>query len=364
MISGFSYSIIYKNVKDVLPAKQYGYNPNKKLFYKDHEVSFKDKCIIIILVVLVSSLCWAGMFYSYCVLAALILPQNEWLTTQFGKTTVELYFIAALAWKGSFEINSWTYILRTLLLLPMIFPFLLFIFACSAAYIVSNMMFRQRSEIGAELALRIKRIARDMELNNVKCVVVSKTGNVCKADIRGIIPRNYIFFSEPVVRFLERKPRYIEPVIAHEMAHLKLHCRRLRWLRILSRLSLLGSGAMGIFINSVKIEDQADRLAVIYLKKKKLNPMLLGEAIESLRNEFRNKPDHTTIYSNVLSIDLPSESEPESQNKTANKKSLIFRFWNFVKLIFEVYFLVDCYDYIHLPISIRQRRMQNIIKYR
>jgi hypothetical protein len=364
LLSGFPHSIHYKGVCDVLPANKYKGNIKRRLFYKYHELSVIDKCFTLTIMLVASSLCWTGMFYSFSVMAALCFTQIEWLTTKFGEITLDSYFILAHAWQGFLEITSWTYLLRTLFLLPMMFPFFLLMLACFAAYFVSNRMFRQRSEIGGELALRIKRIARDMELNNVKCVVVSKTGNVCKADIRGIIPRNYIFFSETFVTFLEKKPRYIEPIIAHEMAHLKLHCRRLRWLRILSRLSLLGSGATGIFINSVKIEDQADRLAVIYLKKKKLNPMLLGEAIESLRNEFRNKPDHTTIYLNVLSIDLPSESEPESQNKTANKKSLIFRFWNFVKLIFEVYFLVDCYDYIHLPISIRQRRMQNIIKYR
>ena len=186
-----------------------------------------------------------------------------------------------------------------------------------------------------------------MGVKEIACVLDTSSGSISpRADVCGFIPKNLIVFSKNSLRFFRDNKKSQIPIIAHEVVHLKRHCQKMRYLRILSRITLLGNGFFSILLNSAKIEKEADDGAQTYIEENEnCSTDLLPSAIVKI--DLNNRDGKLDIYGKLLPAAFSSNVNNNYDEFWDIKKSFFSKIGRLLKFIYKYYFEIDAYDYIH-----------------
>jgi len=198
-------------------------------------------------------------------------------------------------------------------------------------------------------------VPADMGIRKVSCVIDTKSDSISpRTEIRGFVARKVIILTKNCLVFFDNNPNLIRPIIAHEVAHLKKHCTKIRHLRILSRLSLLGTGFLSVFLNSIQIEKEADNLAADYLQ----NKTILKQAIQKVDIEFM-RIEKSKKSSQVAIAAFWTNSGSSIYLAKDKNTSLLGKIYSSLRLAYVFYFELDVYDYIHIHIDPRLKNLSS-----
>ena len=303
--------------------------------------------------VLFSLLCWMAVYINVLIIANMI----GWFPSVPGALFAGKIFntvsFFAYSWVGEFGVAWLEHAVQILLLLPAIIPFLVFSYLNIRALVKSHRKFCGMEPLGNELAEQIQEIAEDMGVRKVSCVIDTKSDSISpRTEIRGFVSRKVVILTKNCLVFFDNNPNLIRPIIAHEVAHLKKHWTKIRHLRILSRLSLLGTGFLSVFIDSIKIEKEADNLAADYLQNKTILRQAIQKVdIEFMRIEKSKKSSQVAIA--AFWTDSGSSTHPAKDKNT----SLLGKIYSSLCFAYVFYFELDVYDYIHIHIDPRLKNL-------
>jgi len=119
----------------------------------------------------------------------------------------------------------------------------------------------------------------------------------------------------------------------------------MRYLRILSRITLLGNGFFSILLNSAKIEKEADDEAMAYIEKNEgCSTDSLSSAIEKISHD---EQDDFLGIDGLLPAAFSSNTDYNHAEFWDIKKSFLPKTERLLKFIYQYYFETNVYDYIH-----------------
>jgi hypothetical protein len=164
-----------------------------------------------------------------------------------------------------------------------------------------------------------------------------------------IPPENRIIFSVWTLKFFNEHKEFADALIVHELMHLKYDSRYKWMLRMLSRLGLVGVGFLSILLDSVKMEDRANKEAKKYFEDSGKSSDYYAKAASTFESwcirlaiEIEQQRTLTMGFSDSKSKNLT--------DITPVKKSFLNRYKEMLKTLYEFYFETDIYDYIHRDI--------------
>jgi len=294
-----------------------------------------------------SILCWVGILTNISILVAIFSPDTNLPLLKDGAIIIRQSLIFSYAWLGYETSPIALQAFRLVFLAPALVPFLLYMYLHLKAYRKARSELRALEPLHNDLARKADDIARHfMKLNSVRCCVNPSYGKLTPyADIRGWRPDPMIVFSQNGIRCLNNYPDISEAILAHELAHLKYHCFKHRWLRIISRLGMQSIGSLSIYVDSLAEGDEADQIAQSYLAHKGENTQLVNQAAHILALE-------ETKW-NMSSSKTPSAAFAESSKTDKiyehddSKYTMISKIWSAFKVAYKFYFEADLYDYMH-----------------
>lgn len=307
----------------------------------------KLKIPIALLFLVFSVSCWAGVLINLSLLNAFITPEFRLMPFAHGEIIVKGTMLMAGAMFGQLEDNGGVQVLHFFLIVPAIFPFGLFIFLNVRASILSHLKTRSLISIKGDITTKTNSIAAQMGVSNVLCLLNNQSNLTSPyAVVRGWPPRRMVVFTPRGLVFLANHPDHAEAIIAHEVAHLKHDCLRLWKLRLLSRLSLLGTGFLSFLHNSIAIEDRADDDARRYLRVTGKNENLLTEAAVMLEaQDYRDNKFYSPDQQ--ISAAFSPLSNTNNIGSAQIRLSFFKRIYAAFRIAHDVYFLTDLPDYIH-----------------
>ena len=161
-----------------------------------------------------------------------------------------------------------------------------------------------------------------------------------------------LVFSHHTLEFFEHHPQYLEAILAHELGHLKYDLKRLRRLRIISRLGLVGVGFLGVTLDPIVMEDKADRFARAYLCRKGLDENLVAEAAKAIEVwDYLAKVD---ANNDLNSVAFQSRINLEKIGENREGKTIFRAVMNTLSAAYNVYFKTELYYYLHRQAKHRQ----------
>ena len=207
----------------------------------------------------------------------------------------------------------------------------------------------------------VKNVSHAMGVAGVRCVLdPDSKDRTPHAEIKGIVPKKVIVFSKTSLNIMKssKNVQHLhEAILAHEIAHIKLHCRKIRVYRILSRIGLVGAGFFMAFLDSISMEDKADREAYNYLLKNKRNPLDLYCALSWMDKLCKQAGQQR---GNIAAF--VGNNYEQNHNVTLNRK-IKERLLDSIRVLYKFYFEFDGHDndhgyaYIHRPVPERAKNI-------
>jgi hypothetical protein len=169
--------------------------------------------------------------------------------------------------------------IRIRLLLPVVIPPTIFIYLhVRSAWRKTRKKYVPLDESHA-VAKQAKTIALKMLLSPVSVLIDKKSDKTeIRSQFGGWLPRNRIILSQKGVSFLVEHSDFIEPILAHEVAHLKHDCKKFWLTEGLSRIGLVGPAFLSVLHNSAAIEGRAHKTALAYVKGRGSDEKLFEQA--------------------------------------------------------------------------------------
>jgi len=309
-------------------------------------LSTRSKIIVWFVFVIFSGLCWSGVFLNISILNAFIFPNFKLVPLTYGETVVKGTLLISSAVSGIFEDNWRLYLFQWILVLPLVLPFLLFVFLNLRCMLFFYKKSRKLVPIKTELTRKVSEIARDMGVVNVECLLDEESGHDSPtAKIRGLVAKKQIIFSQTALAFIDTYPEYIEAIIAHEVAHLKYDCRFIQKMTALSRLGLVGCGFLSVLHDSIAIEKRANNKARDYLEVYGMDVNMINTIVPMIK--FHG---YLALKKNVeetpLSVAFTSSKNSRAQT-TSLPKNFSGRVFESFRIAYKVYFETDMFDYLH-----------------
>ncbi|MBN2590803.1 MAG: hypothetical protein JXA96_13145 [Sedimentisphaerales bacterium] len=272
----------------------------------------------------------------------------------------EMLDLFAYTWVGT-STGFCSIIVTILFIIPMLAPLFIMLFSVMVFLYIHNKKKRRFYVKDENLISKVDEIANDMGVKDVICVLDPDSNSISpRAEISGFRPKNMILFSKQSLEFLSQHQNYQIPIIAHEVAHLNKHCHKIRFLRILSRICLIGPSFFSIFINSMKIENEADEEAAKYLESKGIDINSLMGAICTI-DYFINPPQIQLSFHHRITA-FSFEKGYMKMGSFHQPKSRLSRIAYALRYIICFYFEADPYDFICLPPEIRLSNIYSISK--
>jgi hypothetical protein len=192
----------------------------------------------------------------------------------------------------------------------------------------------------------VERLAVAMGVFGVQCVVNEQSQMVSPcADIRGWNARKLIVFSPASLQFMSQYPRFFEAIVAHELAHLKLHSRGIRRRRIMSRCGLVGVGFLSMVNDSIQMEDEADNAARAYLHDKDAIRAAAIAMEAWLLRAFVSSTSCDESY--VLPFGAVTLTDSIVRFMNAKSLSVLSRLKSAIQMVLTIYLFAELYEYIH-----------------
>ncbi|MDD5133892.1 MAG: hypothetical protein PHP01_00595 [Phycisphaerae bacterium] len=322
-------------------------------------IPLSTKVVLWLLFFALSGVFWLTIFFNLSILNMLVLPQWPLLPALYGEFIVSgTKTIAATILAGN--ATQWSVkLLSFVLLIPAIAPFLLYVYFTIKSFLRLHKTGRYRVCFESDIAQKSKDIAAKMGVSGISCVLDehSISGSPW-ADVRGYLPKKIIVFTRASLEFLEKFSEHGEAIIAHEIAHLKYDCTRIWFLRIISRLGLVGAGFWSVLLNSLEIEDRADNEACKYLRENNMNEKLLTEAAFML--ETRDCLDGKICSSRqALVMAFHARQKTGFTELPKEHRSIWQKIARAFQMVHEFYFDTELYDYIHRDSIDRMLRLEN-----
>ena len=312
------------------------------------ELPYLSKMLMLLFAFMVSCILWLAVLLNISIIDAVVLPDIQIIPIHLGEKFSQFSFWLAYAVVGRSGALWQVNLLKMLLLTLILVPFLFFVSLHVIAFARSCKRYHKLIPITKKDFLKdVSKIAVYMGVKEVACVVDTSSNSISpRAVVCGFVPKNMIVFSKNSLRFFRDNKNSQIPIIAHEMVHLKKHCQRIRYLRILSQISLLGSGFFSVLLNFAKIEKEADDGAQEYIKKNEdcsIDSLL--SAIDKISRDNRNKK--SDIYGKLLPAAFSSDVNNNYDEFWDIKKPSFSKVERLLKFIYKYYFETDAYDYIH-----------------
>jgi len=291
-------------------------------------------------------ICWLGVLTSLSLIFALLRLESRLVLLSDGECLVTGATILArnlLNHSCSEEVAATC---GSIMVAPTVLPLVIFLAAHVWFWCRSRSRLRSLALFDGDLEADIHRIGVELGVYGVSCFVDKRLAGLSPyADIRGVVPKKMIVMSRRAGTFLADNREYLEAVVAHEIGHLKYDCRKLRRLRIISRLGLTGVGFLGVTLDPIAMEDRADDFAKKYLRNKKLSEDLIAEAAAAI--EAQNHLDEAWLGSNPARAAFLSRSDSGVTGEPLQTKSLVTRIRTAVAAAYSVYFEMELYHYLH-----------------
>ena len=197
---------------------------------KDTERMFLRFCLttqiaIVLMFVMFSTMCWVGVLVNISLILTLIAPHCPLVSLSYCQTITGGTTLFAGALMGQFGESTATEALRVFLLMPVIFPFILFAFLHIRALLLSHLRTSSLIPIEGDIARQTTDIAARMGISNVFCVIDKHSNRISPyAVVRGVRPKRMIIFTERGRAFMAKHPENAKAILAHEVAHLEREC--------------------------------------------------------------------------------------------------------------------------------------------
>ena len=250
----------------------------------------------------------------------------------------------AYAWLGEGPSPLILTLFRMLMLFPLLLPFFLFVSLQLMSVLVHRKRIHATADVENSISIKANEIAQWMDMSPIKYIIDPDFPSPY-ADIRGIIPTRILAYPPYFQLFFDHYPRHAEAVIAHELAHIKYHIQKTRRLRVLSKLSLAGTGFLSILTNTIKNEKEADEFAERYLAEHDLDKRLLDEAIDKI--SAMHYAYSNLAYDNLSSVSPFIKLVASTKEKKTDNNSIWHRITNSFKVFCTFYVNTEKYDYLH-----------------
>lgn len=320
-------------------------------------------------------LCWCAVLLNISVACALIDPGLLSCCLSDGAILVRgMQFLASDLLSVNPQDEALAFLIGKLVLAPILLPFAIFVLLHIHYWIRQYRRNRSLVCLEGELATKAEYVAKAMKVKDVSCFLDEEHKEVSPyAQVRGLIAQKRIVFGPETLSFFAKYPKYVEPVIAHEVAHLQKHCRRIRRLRILSRLGLSGVALLGLTLDPISIEDEADDSARDdYLVKKMKGEAddidincLTEKAADLIGNAafaiglWRCPKEYKMKFSSSRNAAFAQMAVPPSNKSCKRQTSVFQRIRRNLRAAYEVYFELDAYHYIHREVRLRRSRLSS-----
>ncbi|MCX6984545.1 MAG: M48 family metalloprotease, partial [Lentisphaerae bacterium] len=153
-----------------------------------------------------------------------------------------------------------------------------------------------------------------------------------------------------------------EALFAHEIGHMRQHTFIHRIQCVLSDISFVGTGFLSIMSSSFKIEYEADRFTVEYLKSRNTDPSCLIGLLEEIRDIERSESITKALEINTagsLNFGMARNADyRERLMAVYGKSNFLNRFIISFKLFFQMCFGQEVLSYFHPPVDERIKRIK------
>lgn len=294
---------------------------------------------------LLSAAIWIVLLLNIPIVIAFLFPGFTKLHIGYGKDIYSaIYGITNAVLAGSnFPYKQYA---PMLLVSPMLLVFFNFVFGNIYYSLKDSFQYSFMRKVGGKTQNITDRIAGEMGVHKVHCLQDNRKSSCSyspKAVISDIRRLNIIVFTDNSLKFLREKPYYAEAIIAHEIAHLKLHCAAIRETTINSRYGFVGSTFLSLLYDSITMEDEADREAKKYLVSHNMDENLVREAAWTIGKKY--------LWKNGFSGDIEQASfaalVPPNKTISGTRSIFIVDYILAIHNAYKLYFGLIPYDYIH-----------------
>jgi len=306
-----------------------------------------------------SIICWHMVIHNVSIVRALIDPAYGHILVGGAQDLAEILWGTERGFASTF----WS----RLPVILAVLPFGVFVLLHAHFWLFRSRR-RRFTAIGGEIGAKVSQISQKIGVVNIICVLEEKPKLVTPhAEVYGILGKKRIVLSQRDLSFFKVYPQYFNVIIAHEVGHLKKHCQRIWLNNVLSRLALLPVGFLGMTMDSIKMEEEADDIARKYYEENIVRAKVSNTGVDGLKlKESISDPIDQAAKAleaykvgSIIEWSIPRAAalyDPTPSNESdEEKRNMLERIKDNLRNLYAFYFELDTYHYLHRDAKLRRQ---------